>query len=246
LALIIGVPAFANDMIRLTIGEWPPYISKDLKYYGVVPRIITEAFALEGITVEYGFFNWKRAFEISKSGKEWDGSAVWSISKDREQFFIFSDPVIEKSVVFFHLKSTKFDWERIEDLKDITIGATLGYDYGDLFQKAEKDGMITTERVVSDKQNFEKLLGRRFLVFVSNITAGYSMLNKMYDPDTVGLFTNNPKPVNESYNALILSKKNPHNQARILIFNQGLKKLRQSGKYDQFCKESRQGEYKLK
>ena len=148
-----------------------------------------------------------------------------------------------KKNVFFHIKTTQFDWEDVEDLKGIVIGATLGYNYGEVFQVAEKEGVIRTERVTTDEQNFKKLLLGRFSVFICNFTTGYGILNKMYDRETVGLFSNHPKPISESYNSLILSNKT-ENQSRMVKFNSGLKKLKESGRYDLFVEESRQGKYK--
>lgn len=81
--LSISLNVYAQESIRLTNGEWPPYLSKDLKHYGVASRIVTEAFDLEGIKVEYGFFPWERALELAKHG-DWDGSLVWFHTPKRE------------------------------------------------------------------------------------------------------------------------------------------------------------------
>jgi len=53
--------SWAGEAIRLTTGEFVPFTSKSLKYNGVISRIVTEAFALEGGEVEYGWYPWKRA-----------------------------------------------------------------------------------------------------------------------------------------------------------------------------------------
>ena len=92
------------DTIRLTNGEWPPYLSEHLEHYGVVSRIVTEAFALEGVKVEYGFFPWKQAYELAESG-EWDGSLIWLRTPEREQYFYFSEPILQCNYVFWHLKT---------------------------------------------------------------------------------------------------------------------------------------------
>jgi polar amino acid transport system substrate-binding protein len=134
----------AYDTIRITNGEWPPYLSEHLKHYGLASRIITEAFALEGVKVSYGFFPWKRSFILAQNG-EWDGTAVWFKSPGREQDFYISDPVIEASYVFFHLKSRRFDWNDVDSLKPYTIGATLEYNYGEAFEQAEKNGLINVQ-----------------------------------------------------------------------------------------------------
>ncbi|MEH6344858.1 MAG: hypothetical protein V7785_07230 [Bermanella sp.] len=48
----------------------------------------------------------------------------------------------------------------------------------------------------------------------------------------------------ESPAYLILSKKIKGNQRMLKLFNKGLKRLKASGRYDQFFSQSRRGEYK--
>ncbi len=67
---------WAEETIRITNGEWPPSFSKDLKHGGVTSHVVPEAFALEGIKVEYGWFPWKRGLIMAKEGK-WDAAIGW-------------------------------------------------------------------------------------------------------------------------------------------------------------------------
>ena len=80
LSLIFSSSLSANETIRIANGEWPPYLSKELKHYGVASRIVAEAFALEGVKVKYGFFPWGRAYAVVQRG-EWDGSVIWTIKE---------------------------------------------------------------------------------------------------------------------------------------------------------------------
>lgn len=59
-----------KDTIRITNGEWPPYLSKKLPHYGFASHLITEAFATVNVEVEYGFFPWKRAFRNAQEGTD--------------------------------------------------------------------------------------------------------------------------------------------------------------------------------
>ena len=43
--LSVAFNGFAEQTVSLTNGEFPPYLSENLKYYGVASRIIAEAFA---------------------------------------------------------------------------------------------------------------------------------------------------------------------------------------------------------
>ena len=84
--LSFSLSARAEKAIRLTTGEWAPYISEKLEHFGLVSRIVTEAFALEGVKVEYIFLPWKRAYQEALIGK-YDGSAVWTRNSEREKGF---------------------------------------------------------------------------------------------------------------------------------------------------------------
>jgi len=231
----------AEETIRLASGEWPPYQSEELKYAGVASRIVTEAFALEGIKVEFGYFPWKRSYKLAETG-QWDGTFLWFDTPERREIFYISDPVMDIQYVFFHLKSYSFDWNTIDDLKGIEIGATAEYDMGKEFQSAEKAGEIKVQRVPTDEQNFKKLLLGRIQIFPCDSEAGYAMIQKNLTPDQIELFTHHPKPVKADPHNLLLSKKVERNKRMIELFNKGLKQLKESGKFDQYIAESRRGE----
>lgn len=82
--MLIGLlnPAFADDRetITLTNGEWAPYLSESFKYGGFLSRVCSEAFALEGVDVEYEYLPWKRAYESARAalpgGKRTKGSRI--------------------------------------------------------------------------------------------------------------------------------------------------------------------------
>lgn len=241
LLLVIASSISAQDTVRITNGEWPPYLSDKLKNYGVASRIVTEAFALEGIKVEYGFFPWNRSLVLAEKG-EWNGSAVWFKSPEREELFYISDPVIQSRYVFFYLQNYSFDWKTTADLRDIQIGGTIGYNYGEAFETAEREGKIKVDRCASDEMNFNKLLNDRFKIFPVDMDVGYAILHKLFKPEIVSMFRYHPLPLRQDSLHLILSKKIEKNKQLIEVFNRGLKKLYESGKVEQYINESRGGE----
>jgi polar amino acid transport system substrate-binding protein len=115
----------AEESVRITSGEWPPFLSEQLEHYGVGARIVTEAFKAANYNIEYGFFPWSKSIELARAGI-WQGSAIWTFNKERANFFYFSDPLFESDEGFFHLKSKKFDWSKWKDLKPYKIGGTGG------------------------------------------------------------------------------------------------------------------------
>ncbi|NNG01264.1 MAG: transporter substrate-binding domain-containing protein [Desulfobacteraceae bacterium] len=231
----------ADETIRLAGGEWPPYQSRHLKYDGVVSRIVTEAFALGGIKVEYGYFPWKRSYTLAEIG-EWDGTLAWFDLPERRKDFYISDPVIDTQYVFFHRKGMAFDWKDISDLKNLRIGGTLGYDYGKAFQSAEKDGKIRIIRKPSEEENLIRLYNDKIQIFPCDVEVGYYIIREKFGPDKIDLFTHHPKPLKVAPHHVLLSKKIKRNKQLVEIFNKGLKQLKASGKYDQYLDESRRGE----
>lgn len=246
IALSFGLlsTTFAEEVVRLTNGEWVPYTSKQLKHYGVFSHIVTEAFAQEGITVEYKFFPWKRGY-VSAAKGHFDGSVTWAPTSERKKDFYFTDPVTYNQKVFFHLKSYAFDWEHIDDLKGLKIGGTAQYTYGAAFDQAAKTEKIQVQYVTSDKQNVKKLLMQRIHIFPMEIEVGYHLIRSILTPEEAQLITHHPKPVQQTPICVVISKKLADNQSQRLVnlFNKGLTKLKESGKYDQYMEASRRGEY---
>ena len=246
LFLSFSAPSFAEETIRITNAEWAPYTSERLKYNGVASRVASEAFALMGVKVIYEFYPEARAYDLAKKG-EWDASIAWSIFPEREKDFWGADPVFEGYNVFFHLKSKPFDWKTVDDLKGIPIGATLAFAYSKWFKPAEESGKIMVERVGSDEINFRKLLQHRIDIFPVNLEVGYFTLKLYFSPEEVAQVTHHPLGLNDkSGYGVIFSKSVKRNEQLVPLFNEGLKKLKVSGKYDQYFEESRRGDYILK
>ena len=245
LVLFIGFNfpgAAVEETIRLTTGEFPPLMQKTLKHYGVLPRIVTEAFAAEGIKVKYGFYPWKRGYLYALEG-DWDGAVGWTYTKEREADFYLSNTILKTGKSFFHLKSYPFDWKSFDDLKGIKIGTTIGYSYGEAFDAAEKAGKLETRRAPTDKLNLAKLLLGRIQLFVITTDVGNEILQKEFLSEEAQLITHHPNLVSTIRYQLLLSKKIERNQHMLRLFNNGLKRIREDGKIDQYIAESRRGEY---
>ncbi len=233
----------AQTTIHITIGEWEPYLSSQSYEYGLVSHIVKEAFKLEGIEVKWGFFPWKRAYEMAKEGDEWQASAIWWPTKEILKEFLTSDPVLNTSLVFFHLKSHDFQWKTINDLKGLTVGLTRGYGYGDELLKAQKDNIIITETVTTDEQNFMKMLSGRIDIFPNEKIVGYAQLRNTLKADSL-LFTHHPQEFKVRTLHFIISKKAKNAKTFLKKFNSGLKKLHDSGQYKKMMGALKKGKYK--
>jgi len=168
-----------EQTIKIGVGEWAPYLSKDLKHKGIAGRIITEIFAKEGIQVTFKFYPWKRAFEMAKFGKI-DGTAVWLKKPEREKIFYYTDAVIEEKHVFFHLKKKPFEWNKISDLKNMHLGGLVGFSYGKELDTAIEMKKLLIDRTITDTQNFKKLLNGRIELYPQEVNVGLNVLQKEF------------------------------------------------------------------
>lgn len=239
LAVVLAVvllccPASANDNNTIVIanGEWVPYMSEHMPHYGPVNRVITEAFALEGVQVEYRWMPWKRAFEEAKEGGV-AATSGWIRNGKRELYFYFSDVLFVTKKVFFHRRDFPFDWETLEDLRGLRIGAVLGYSYGVAFDGALEKEVVAVQRVAEERTNFEKLLRRRIHLYPQELEVGLAHV-ETFKPEERALLTYHSKPLLETQYYLLFSRRNAGNEELVKAFNRGLGRLRKSGKLQKY------------
>lgn len=229
----------AAESVRLTNGEWPPYLGEQLPHKGVASRIVAEAFALQGVEVTWEFHPWARSLQLAERGKR-DGSAVWLHSSEREEKFFISDPVVESGYYLFHRKGYSFDWQQIGDLQGRRLVGTRGYDYGAAFQQAEASGQLRVNRVTSDETAFRQLIAGRVDLFPMDKVVGFDMLHQHFSAAERAQLSFHPKPLRSDSLHLLLSREVPGNAELIARFNQGLTQLRESGKVTQYLLEIQQ------
>lgn len=227
---------FGNNIVRITNGEYKPFQSKDLLNYGFVSEIVSEAFLLEGIEVEYGFYPWVRSLELARLG-QWDGTIGWAKTRDRERDFYFSEePIMVSQVVFFYLSTTMFNWESMEDLKNYKIGAVRSYSYGKDFDDFAKENIEIIEYVAEDVHNIYKLFSGRIDVFPMDIDVGMYLVNKHFKNESKFIRIHE-KILDKRPQYLLLSRKNVNNEVLMDIFNSAFAKLRRSGKENEILEK---------
>ncbi|PZR34714.1 MAG: amino acid ABC transporter substrate-binding protein [Ectopseudomonas oleovorans] len=238
LVLLFG-SAQAAEQVRLTNGEWPPYLGETLPHHGVASRIVAEAFALQGVEVQWEFHPWVRSLKMAEQGLR-DGSAVWLANAEREQRFHISEPVVESGYYLFHRKAHAFDWDDLEDLRGLRIAGTRGYDYGEAFERAEAAGELKVMRLTSDEQGLRQLLAGRIDLFPVDKVVGFDLLYQKFSAAERQRLSFHRKPLRSDSLHLLLSREVPGNAELMQRFNRGLKQLRDSGKVSQYLLEIQQ------
>lgn len=224
-------------VLRLAIGEWAPYTGSDLPHYGCDARVVSEAFAAEGVRVVYDFFPWARAFANS-TGAKWDGTLDWADTPThRESHLISTKPLSRQAWVFFHHRDYAFDWTVLDDLAGCTVGVTGGYVYSDLFNDLKAAGRATFDVAPSDRLNFRKLLNRRIDIFPMERRVGLALMARIFSRAEQDQIVIHPKPIDEFRAYLLLSREKPGNAWRMTQFNRSFRRLEESGRYEQIMQQ---------
>lgn len=229
---LISNVVFAEETVNFAIGEWAPYTSERDKNGKFAELIVKEAFEAEGINVIYKYYPWKRSYGYARDGTV-DGTFPWNKTPDRlKEFNINNEPICVDNGVYFHLKSLKFDWKTMEDLKKYKLGTILGFKQEKIYEKAG----LKFISAYSEEKNFKLMLLGKVEVFETSQYVGYYTLNTMFNKKDAELFTHHPKVVekNEYY---ILFTKNERGKELAQKFDKGLKKLKETGRYKEIEKQ---------
>jgi polar amino acid transport system substrate-binding protein len=246
LIIVILTKDLFAETIRITNGEWEPFLSNYSYQYGLDSHIVSEAFKLEGVTVEWGFFPWQRAYQHAIDGRNWDASCCWWPDGKTKTKFLMSDAISETSFVFFHLKSYDFHWNSIQDLNGLKIGGTSQYFYGEEFMDAIDAQILDVDITSKDEFNYKKLLSGQIQIFPNEPAVGNAQIKNYLSPEEANLLTHNPKKFEISTLHLIMSKNNKRNKYFLDKFNAGLQKLKASGRYQQMLNDLHAGKYDKK
>lgn len=243
-SLLLSLSAHASEQaeLKISVGEWPPYLSSELQHNGVISHLISDLLADEGYRVTFQFLPWPRAYAAAAAGR-FDGTAVWMHKAEREADFLFSAPLLDEQFVFFHLKSLPFDWQRFDDLTGMTLGGGLQYSYGAQFDAFLAENKVKIERVSNDQQNFEKLLRERVVLYPQEINVGYAALRSHFSTEDQAKITHHPKPLLVNLSYLMLPKSLEESPALLERFNKRLQRYRDSGRYQRYFDDLQQGKY---
>ncbi len=98
-----------------------------------------------------------KSLNLTKIGAV-DASVGWSKTKGRKPYFLFSDSILDRDVVFFYSKDYKFDWNNINDLKNINIGTVPRYKYENKINNLKRINGVKIHEVINEQKLFLMLI----------------------------------------------------------------------------------------
>ena len=233
-----------TETITIAAGEWPPFISEQLKENGIAGHIVKEALSRSNVRVQFVFLPWVRSFEATKRGK-YVASISWAPTVARKKDFVFSDPISYHSKVFFHLKELDFNWDKVSDLKPYRIASTDGYTYGEEFDQLIGNTDYKIEVVPGDVQRIKMLFGQRIDLAPIDYDVGLFLVRKLFGQKGIDQVSYSKKPIMKTPMSVMFSKTYDQKEVSRLIglLNKGLESMRAKGRIDQMFWNLRKGWY---
>ncbi|ODN43279.1 substrate-binding periplasmic protein [Piscirickettsia litoralis] len=216
--------------ITVVTGEWPPYTSQTVTGYGLTASTMIHALSSQGVSVEFKWLPWKRAFLEAKEAK-YDGTIPWFKTPGREKEFYFSLPIGFSDTVIWYSKSNPVYFSNLSDLTGKRLGGTIGYSYGEKFDLASKD-KFTYDLARSDLINLKKLLIGRIDAFPCDKEVCKDLIENFLTREEASKLTFATASLVSIPTYFLVSKK--HKNAKEILYrvNEGLKLINKSKAMD--------------
>ena len=226
---LTALPAKAAEKaFVVTTEEWPPFVGAELDGNGWAMEVARAALESQGYKVSLDLLPWARSVHCAKSGR-CDGLYLSYYVKEREEWFVFSDPIGELRTGFFKLEDRDIAFETLRDLRPYRIGMTRGAAVSEAFDTAD---YLKKDPVPHHTTNIKKLLrGRLDLVVAAKPVFEYLIRTNLPESEQ-DKFEFLPPSLSTQSLHMAVSKQSPHYEQKLEDFNRGLAQIRADGTYD--------------
>ena len=242
--VLCSVTASFGEVLTVRADFWLPYNgSPEAPKPGYMIDVLKEIFEPNGITVDYKLQDWALALEAVNKG-EFD--AVVGTDDEEAPGFVFPEEEFGMMTnAFFVRIGTKFEYQSIDDLQGLKLGVINGYSYNEDIDAyvAKNLGSDNVHEVTGDDalpSLLEKLVAKEIDVIIedTNVMA-YAM--GRHDVRSVIQADLMDEPY-ALYVAFSPNKKNSKMHAE--LFDDGIKKLRSSGRLKEILSRYLQKDWK--
>ncbi|MFN3580780.1 MAG: substrate-binding periplasmic protein [Pseudomonas sp.] len=166
--LSLGLPAMAQDAIRLHADHYPPFnIQTDTTVEGTNGLLLQAAFDELGISTQHLITPWTRA---ERSARTQPNTCFYSAARStqREPHYQWVGPLSAENVTLFSLAERPVHLNNLEDAQHWRVGGQLG----DTYVQWVVDQGVAVETLGGDGNSFDKLLHNRIDLWVVGSIAG--------------------------------------------------------------------------
>ncbi|WP_102505752.1 substrate-binding periplasmic protein [Salinivibrio kushneri] len=230
LLLILPMLTHAQS-IRLTSGEYPPFISQHLPNQGPLTEIIVLAAEEANLDITFGYFLWHESMALAQQG-QWNGTVGWAFTKERALDFIYSDAIYTESAVFFHRKDKAFNWSKPEDLAGLAVGVGLGYIDVNTLTRLQKSGIdVKLQEFETEEDQVHALLNNQIDIALGNKDVLLYIIKTTLSAEQARQLTYHPHPFRVTPLHVLFSRKIKQAYEHSRAFNKGLRRIKTDSRY---------------
>lgn len=232
LILLFSLPfaSLSYGQTQLVLGaedSWPPYSDKNGQ--GISTNIINAAFLKVGIKPKIQVRNYARVLQDVKAGIL-DGGYNVTRQHNTEQDFIFGrEPILQAKAYWYFPVTNKVSFKSVDKVPDkFRVGCIIDYEYGDVYEQERH--RFREVKVPRQAQLIRMLQQGRIDAALMFEEEAHQTLMEMGLADTAiqkGMYNH----TSDIY--LAFSRKNAHSVEHAKLFDQGIKKLKETGEYGQ-------------
>lgn len=165
------------EQLRIVSDPWAPYVYEENgEAKGIDYEVTAEVFKRLGVEVRWEFMPWKRCMLMVDQGLADGVIDIFQNAARSSQLYYPSEPLSVVEFVLFQANDRPHDVESLEDLKDLTVGTSAGYDYGAGFLQSP---LFRREAAPTQEANFGKLLRGRIDLLITDRRVGRYMLDQL-------------------------------------------------------------------
>ncbi|WP_332764582.1 substrate-binding periplasmic protein [Pseudomonas koreensis] len=225
--LVFACLSFAarGEKLRIVTEPWAPYVYEDgSKKLGLDYETTAIVFQRLGIEVEWQFLPWKRCLSMLETGQA-DGALDIFHSAERDSTLLYpSEPLSDVEFVMFYANDRPHPFNRLEELKGLTIGTSPGYLYSEDFSQSDQ---FIREPAPTHEANFGKLVRGRIDLLITDRRVGQHLLDEL---NIRSLITENPTVISRQSQFLAV-RRNAGMDLLVQRFGAELKRFKREPAY---------------
>lgn len=236
LALLLAPALTVAQSLALVSGnDYQPYSDSQLPGGGLSTELVKESFAAmhQDITVQWR--PWARR-QVEALKGAFAGTFPYAKNAEREQRFLFSDPIQNiKSHAFIKAGTSKLNFADLTGLEGTTYCVPLGWQVNRKLAAMVDSGQIRLERPQRLDNCIKMLAAGRVDFFTTNESGAWQTIRTSRVPEGSVVMASGP-PLDEIALFFIAAKNVATSADVIQTFNAGLKSIKKSGVYDRVVK----------
>jgi len=169
-AILISLFGYSQTtQLGLACDIWPPFTNVPGET-AVATEIVKTALNRNAIAVKERVLDFDAVIKGLEEGSFQGSPALWK-TKEREEFLLFSEPILYNQLVLVGRKGTDVSATTLNDLKGKSVALVEGYAYG---EEVEQAGGIAFVKGKNDQANLLQLLeGKVDYILVDGLLVAY-------------------------------------------------------------------------